>query len=169
MTLTIIVSGQPVPKARARVTRFGSFTPEKSVKYEAKIRGATIDAMTRQKIGQIVGPVVVHYMAFFSVPKSWSKRKALDAMSGRIRHTSLPDLDNLGKSVLDALIKHAFADDKQVVRIVGSKHYGEPKMIIRVEPDLGSPWGGTWIKDAERRGEAIIRESKDDKENRTAR
>ena len=43
------------------------------------------------------------------------------------------DLDNHLKAVMDALSKIVYYDDSQIVEVRASKHFGEPKIIIRVE------------------------------------
>jgi Holliday junction resolvase RusA-like endonuclease len=48
-------------------------------------------------------------------------------------HTSRPDLDNLIKTVLDALNGIAYTDDKQIVRLGATKAYGtDPKILISI-------------------------------------
>lgn len=56
---------------------------------------------------------------FYEVPKSWTKKKKAEAKW----HKSKPDIDNLIKTVLDALNKIAFIDDGQVVQITARKQY----------------------------------------------
>lgn len=60
-------------------------------------------------------------MFSYTVPKSWSKAK-----KESVRYkTSKPDLDNLAKTVLDALNGIAFVDDSQVVDLRLSKVYAD--------------------------------------------
>lgn len=103
-----------VGKQRARTVRANgvtrSFTPKKTVDFERAIRDAWIDQVGLDWAG-FTGPVLV-YVAYKrelakSNPKFWSGRE----------DTGKPDLDNVVKSVLDALNGVAFADDSQVVNI----------------------------------------------------
>lgn len=38
-------------------------------------------------------------------------------------HCFMPDIDNLAKFILDAMNEKFFLDDRQVVKIIASKHY----------------------------------------------
>ena len=64
----------------------------------------------------------------FKIPKSYSKHKREQALAGVI----LPrqDIDNLTKSVLDALNTVAYADDKTIKEIHAWKRYAEEDEII---------------------------------------
>jgi crossover junction endodeoxyribonuclease RusA len=57
-------------------------------------------------------------------------------------HLVAPDLDKLARAVLDALTHIAYADDKQVVELVASKHYAAiddaPHVRIRVDAIAGA-------------------------------
>lgn len=65
------------------------------------------------------GPVEVVAEFVFAVPRSkQTKRKAWPRFPA-VR----PDLDKLGRALLDALTGCAFADDAQVVRVVWTKRY----------------------------------------------
>lgn len=103
-----------VGKQRARTVRANgvtrSFTPKKTVDFERAIRDAWIDQVGLDW-AEFTGPVLV-YVAYKrelakSNPKFWSGREDIGK----------PDLDNVVKSVLDALNGVAFADDSQVVNI----------------------------------------------------
>lgn len=65
-----------------------------------------------------------HITYVLPMPKSWSKKKRA-AMDGQ-PHKQKPDLDNLTKSLLDAL----FEDDSHIWDSRTSKVWGETGMII---------------------------------------
>ena len=69
------------------------------------------------------------------IPKSWSNTKHIRAVSGEIAPTSHNgDLDNIAKSILDALNGYMYDDDCQVVTLVISKKYGDdPCAKVRFE------------------------------------
>jgi Holliday junction resolvase RusA-like endonuclease len=71
--------------------------------------------------------------AYYSIPKSMSKKKRLLALDGTIRPTKKPDVDNIAKSILDALNSVLYKDDSQVVRLVVGKHYAD---VPRVEVSI---------------------------------
>ncbi len=62
----------------------------------------------------------------FAVPKSVSKKERLSRLLGDARHQIRPDIDNLCKSILDALYK----DDSHVWMFGAAKIWGEEDEII---------------------------------------
>ena len=60
----------------------------------------------------------------FEVPKSYSKKKRIEALEGKIRPTKA-DIDNYIKSVLDGLNGRAFKDDRYIYAILAEKEYAE--------------------------------------------
>jgi len=77
----------------------------------------------------------VRLSASFYLPRPKSLKRGTPAA-----HLKAPDVDKLLRSVCDALKGVAFADDKQVVEIIGRKHYTgvdePPHADIRVEPSI---------------------------------
>lgn len=122
------VEGQPQGKARARTfydkraNKMRSITPQQTRSYEDVIRWS-YNAAGGQYLGEAF--ISVKIMAFYPVPKSWSKKNREAALNGEILPTTKPDCDNIGKAVLDALNGVAYYDDKQVVRLCVGKRYGE--------------------------------------------
>ena len=60
--------------------------------------------------------------------KSYSKKKRIDALEGKIRPTKA-DIDNYIKSVLDGLNGKAFKDDRYIYAILAEKEYSEEACI----------------------------------------
>lgn len=126
MQAEFTVPGKPQGKARARATvvngRARMYTPETTVAFEAAVRAAGAPHFT----GPISGPVRMRIVAFFEMPKSWSKRKRAE-MHGAF-HTQKPDSDNVTKAVKDGLTGLAYHDDCQVAderTVKRWSHYGE--------------------------------------------
>lgn len=72
------------------------------------------------------GGVVLEFRAVFPPPKSASKKVRAAMLRGIKLHTKKPDLDNLTKQLKDAMTRLCFwHDDRQVVRLVCEKRYGE--------------------------------------------
>lgn len=136
MTSYFVVLGRPVPKQRPRVTRYGTFTPEATVDFENRVREAW-----RRQDGTTFSegePLFVGVTAHFEIPRSLSKKKQA-AMVGQPHTKQRGDIDNVVKSVLDALNKHAFPDDCAVYIIHAEKLYSaEPytEVTIRSMEDL---------------------------------
>ena len=129
-----IVEGNPVAKARARVTKAGTYTPEKTKSYEKQIALIAKMEASRQGFNITESAVEMIVIAHFSPPKSWTKKKRSDAISGLIKKTTKPDLDNIVKSIKDALNGIVYIDDNQVTDIIARKRYGdEPCIQVRVK------------------------------------
>lgn len=135
-TKTIIVDGKPQGKARARTVtlrngRVMSFTPKETVEYENFIRTSY-----KQQQGDYFSEnqeIAVQIIAYFPIAESWTKKKKNAALAGEIRPTTKPDVDNICKSVLDALNYVAFADDKQVVDVIVRKFYSaRPRIELQI-------------------------------------
>jgi len=125
--LTIRVEGPAIGKARARVTRFGTFTPIKTRKWEQQIREAALTAICNyadRKFVPLTGPLRLGVTLMYEQPKS-------NKMTYK---TTRPDLDNCIKSV-DSLNGIVWADDAQIVEIHACKIWGPvDSMIITVTP-----------------------------------
>lgn len=72
------------------------------------------------------GGLELSFRAVFPMPKSGSKKEHAGMLRGIVCHTVKPDLDNLAKQLKDAMTRLQFwRDDKQVVRLICEKRYGE--------------------------------------------
>lgn len=127
------VPGDPVGKARPRVTRSGhAYTPQKTKDYENLVRQCYLS-----QIGEIkfVGkkPLEVLIEAEFRIPKSTPK-KNLRTMDESY-HTRKPDGDNLAKSILDALNGLAFEDDSavSVLTVIKTWTAGDPCVYVHIQ------------------------------------
>jgi len=89
--VSFTVNIAPVAKARPRVSmrhgRAFAYTPKKSADYERLIAEQCPKA-------PMDGPLALKLQFGIPIPASWSKRKKADALSGVIRPTSRPDIDN---------------------------------------------------------------------------
>ena len=125
---TIVIPGRPQGKARPRVTRYGTYTPESTKRYEELIRACWL----QQADGWCVkeGPVGVIMMAYFPIPVGTSKANRERMLAGTLRPTKKPDCDNILKTI-DALNGWAFTDDKQIVSMSVQKFYAEePRLEV---------------------------------------
>lgn len=133
-----IVPGEPVAKGRPKFTTRGGFvraiTPEKTVNYETFVKLSFKQEFPLSVPFPKDTPLTVHIIAFFSIPKSTSKKKAREMADGYIRPTKKPDCDNLAKVICDALNGIAYYDDSQIVEITISKYYsGTPEVRVAIE------------------------------------
>ena len=134
------IDGEPVGKARHRYVRQGngvrSYTPEKTVWYEELVKTSYLEQVKDQQM--LEGPLNAKITAFFKIPKRTTKRDTLKMIKGEIIPTKKPDLDNIAKTVLDALNGVAFHDDKQIATLFVEKYYSDaPRVeVILVEKRL---------------------------------
>jgi Holliday junction resolvase RusA-like endonuclease len=99
MRCTFDVPGPPVPKARARVTARGTFTPKRVLEYEGRVRAAAM-------------------LALATLGCAWPRDREyrVQVAVWRARHSG--DCDNYSKAVLDALnAQRAQTRKGKVVRV----------------------------------------------------
>jgi Holliday junction resolvase RusA-like endonuclease len=139
LPVTVIVAGIPVAKGRPRITRRGiAYTPAATRKYEAHGRLAAQEAMGDRQ--PIACPVRIVALVELPVPTSWSRARTAAALTGDIRPTTRPDLDNFLKSAMDSINSIVVADDSLVVEIDARKRYGiQPKLVVTVIPLASEP------------------------------
>lgn len=109
------IEARPLPAPRPRVTRRGTYNDPKYTAYK-KALGLIASNRIKQPL---TNEIAIKIDFFYDIPKSWNKKKKAAAKW----HTNKPDIDNLIKTVLDALNGIAFKDDSQVVHIVARKQY----------------------------------------------
>ena len=104
-----------------------TYTPEKTASYENFVKVCYLNKYKGQKLD---GEIIAEIIAYFSIPKSFSKKKRSEAIEGKIKPTKKPDTDNIAKTILDSLNGIAFEDDKQVVALLVKKLYGEEAKVV---------------------------------------
>jgi Holliday junction resolvase RusA-like endonuclease len=132
--IAFYVPGPPCGKQRPRVLKTGrAYTPAKTAAYEAHVRGsARQDRVVPEQ--PLDGPLAVSMDVAIGIPKSWSAKKKMQASTGALLPTGKPDLDNIAKSLGDALNGVLWADDAQIISWQATKRYGlAPGVWVRVE------------------------------------
>jgi Holliday junction resolvase RusA-like endonuclease len=137
LAIYFTVPGQPIGKGRPRASSRGGFvrmyTPAKTVTYEQAITREASAAMGAMEL--LTTPISMTVKAFYGLPVSWSKRKKLQALNGEIP-PGKPDIDNVGKAVLDAC-HVVYTDDKQVVRLLLEKEFSvDPRIEVYIHEKL---------------------------------
>lgn len=93
----------------------------------------------RRNAPMLSGALKLEVLCVYAIPVSWSPSKREAARRGLVWKTSVPDWDNLGKLVGDALNGHAYTDDAMIAVASVAKRYGDPeRTVIRVS-EL-EPW-----------------------------
>lgn len=119
----LTIDGVPVAKGRPRLGRYGTYTPKKTQEYEEYVKMCWV-----AKYGSIQPseqPLEMNIVFYMPIPKSYSKKQRAEILNGRLKPTKKPDIDNLIKSVLDALNGLAYADDSQIIKVTAVKRYAE--------------------------------------------
>lgn len=128
------VEGKIVGKERPRVNMNTGFvyTPNKTKEYETLIQQSF--RIKYHNVKTIEGRVYVSIIAYIKIPKNTSKAKTKEMLDNVISPTKKPDIDNIAKSVLDAMNKFIIKDDNQVSKITVEKRYAEEEKIsIKIE------------------------------------
>jgi Holliday junction resolvase RusA-like endonuclease len=126
--MKIFIPGEPIAQPRVKVSTRGGFArayvdaKHPIHAYKQAIRLAYVNAG-----GELLdGPVEVRIACRFERPKGHSKKRRQQ----REPKTTKPDLDNVGKAILDALNEIAYNDDGQVYRLTVEKWYVGPYDLI---------------------------------------
>ena len=127
--MKIIVEGKIKGKARPRIGKFGGYTPKDTVNYENWVRLC----YQQQGNGLIEGSIRARIVAYYKVPKSYTKKRVQAIREGLEYPCKKPDSDNIAKIILDSLNKIAFDDDAQIVELTVLKRYTEATERIEFE------------------------------------
>lgn len=137
MKIKFTVLGEPAGKGRPRFSRQGQFvrtyTPEKTVAYEdlVKLEYHRQCNGFRFDDGQ---PLDMRVTAYYSIPKSASKKKRQAMLDHKVRPMKKPDNDNIVKMVQDALNQIAYRDDVQIVDCQLRKFFSDdPRVVITIQ------------------------------------
>ncbi|MBO8442602.1 MAG: RusA family crossover junction endodeoxyribonuclease [Spirochaetes bacterium] len=124
------VMGMPRPRSTIVNGHVRVYETKESSENKAYIRMAYRDALqkampevttaARDELGYAVTIVIRK-----ACPKSFSKKKRKAALAGELRPTTKPDLDNVAKTILDALNGVAWKDDSEITTLAITKRYSE--------------------------------------------
>lgn len=135
MEVKFTILGEPKGKGRPRFCRNTghAITPKDTVNYETLVHMEYVaqceefrfpdDAMLDMRI-----------RAYYSIPKSASKKKRAAMIIGEIRPTKKPDMDNVVKIIADSLNQVAYRDDTQIVDCQCRKFYSDnPRVEVMIK------------------------------------
>lgn len=124
--IDFIIDGEPQGKARPRFVKATghTYTPQETKDYEKAVAWAYKTAGGEM----LSGAVRIVIGAYFKIPKR--------GVQGLLSPLKKPDADNIAKIVLDGLNGVAYKDDKQVVCLLVSKFYGDPRVEVSVEEQV---------------------------------
>ena len=125
----IVVEGKIKGKARPRVFNGHAVTPKDTVNYENWVRLC----YQQQGNGLIEGSIRARIVAYYKVPKSYTKKRKQAIREGLEYPCKKPDSDNIAKIILDSLNKIAFDDDAQIVELTVLKRWTEKNERVEFE------------------------------------
>lgn len=140
------VYGEPKAKGRPRVsvrksgdgenTFARAYTPKATAVYENQVK---MEYENQCKNFRFPDDAMldVRIFAFYSIPKSTSKKKRQMMIAGNIRPVKKPDFDNIAKIICDSLNGIAYRDDAIIVDGMFRKYYSEQP---RVEVSIREVW-----------------------------
>lgn len=128
MELKII--GRPQGKGRPRLSKYSTYTPEKTKEYEELVKW---NYKNKYNVAEMPTdkPLKAEIKAYFNIPKSLSKLEK-EQLKGK-HYTHKPDTDNIAKIILDSLNKLAYIDDNQVVDLKVEKWYTEDEERVEIK------------------------------------
>ena len=132
-----VVPGKPFGKQRPRVACRGKFskayTPKETIAYENLVKLF----YTQESNGEMFpedAQLEIVIAAHYEIPKAVSKVKREKMLSGEIRPTKRPDIDNVAKAIYDSLNKVAYHDDAAIVEAMISKFYSDsPRVEVTIK------------------------------------
>ncbi len=129
--MLIIIDGKPQPKQRARTANGHHYTPKETVEYENKVKWE----YKRQKGKYYTGAVNLKIFVSIARPKYHYNAKGEVKLQYKFADaTKKPDIDNITKSIFDALNGVAYKDDSQIVSCAIEKSYGSYyRVILNIE------------------------------------
>ena len=120
--ITVVIPGEPVAQGRPKFSTFGGFPraydPKKSKDAKQSIKFFVADAMRKQNLTALEGPIMLYAQFGIKLPVSQERKRT---PRPRVWRTKKPDLDNLIKLIKDACSGVAFLDDNQVVKVSAEK------------------------------------------------
>jgi Holliday junction resolvase RusA-like endonuclease len=126
LVVTFTVDGDPVPKGRPRFARRGQFvqtyTDAKTIDYETQVAMRARHAIGSTK--PLEGALSVFLYLRYTVPASYSKKRKEACLRG-VEYPKRIDIDNVYKSVTDAMNGIVYLDDSQIVEAHIKKVYAE--------------------------------------------
>lgn len=132
-----VVPGKPFGKQRPRVACRGKFskayTPKETIAYENLVKLFYAQESKGEMFPEDAELEII-ILAYYEIPKSASKVKREGMLSGKIRPTKRPDIDNVAKAIYDSLNKVAYHDDAAIVEAMISKFYSDsPRVEVTIK------------------------------------
>lgn len=125
----VVITGKIKGKARPRVFNGHAITPKDTVNYENWVR----INYQNQDGGFHEEAVKAVIIAYYEIPKSYTKKRRENILNGLEHPQKKPDADNVAKIILDSLNGIAYKDDSQVVELTVLKRFTTEKERVQFE------------------------------------
>ncbi len=140
MEIKFEVPGEPKGKGRPRFSKVGNYvkarTPQDTVVYENFVK-LQYQEQTKNRRFPDDAILDMRIIAYYSIPKSASKKKREQMLAGMLRPSKKPDMDNVVKVIADSLNGIAYRDDTQIVDCQVRKFYSDtPKVMVQIREIL---------------------------------
>jgi Holliday junction resolvase RusA-like endonuclease len=123
------IPGKPTPWRAPFVGKRGAFSPNRKHKLHLK---SLIQSLYRGEL--IDKPILCDIIFYMPIPKSVSKKKREEMISGKIRPAIIPDRTNMCKQMEDVLQGIVIKNDAKIVDGRVAKYYAEtPYTLIHIE------------------------------------
>jgi Holliday junction resolvase RusA-like endonuclease len=130
------VPGKPVAKQRPRAFIRGGrarvYTPSETASYESLVKVLALDALG-PAFAPLDEPCILRVWVNCDIPGSWSQKRQREARDGTILPIAKPDLDNVVKSICDALNGVVYRDDSRVTSLIVEKRYSARGASVEVQ------------------------------------
>lgn len=138
--IKFFIPGIPVPKGRPRFSTFGgrmtTYTPKNTRVWEEYVKW---QAIPHRPDKPLEGPLIIKMIFEMPRPKSLLQKIFF--------HIKKPDIDNLQKSMIDALEKAAiFKNDSQFVFKISTKRYAEVTGVYVIIEEMTTDYFADLIK-----------------------
>lgn len=120
--LEIYIPGKAVPQGRPRFATIGkgvrAYDPKQSVDYKSWVKHCALEVMGKAGVAIIPRDIPLHMILNVTIvkPASVPKRRLCPVVK--------PDLDNIQKTIQDALEGITYQADQQIVSVRAVKRYG---------------------------------------------
>lgn len=159
--IKFVIYGEPKGKGRPRValrkfknkdgnvqTYSKAYTPDETVSYENLVR-IEYGVQTNNYAFPADKSLEMEIYAYFSIPKSTSKKKRQEMLNENIMPNKKPDVDNIIKIIADSLNKVAYGDDTQITDIIARKRYSENPRVEIIIREIEEKEGNENVKQKE--------------------
>lgn len=125
-TTEVFFPFEPRVKQRPRFTRYGhAYTPKATQEYEKQIA----EYYMSQTEDFYDSAIKIRLIFNMPIPKSITKKKRIEIITGQTKCIVKKDIDNMVKAVLDGLNSVAFSDDKLITKLTAIKQYAPDDIV----------------------------------------